>query len=73
MSNYEPIRDHYGNIDDYNAKAGEVGTRFSRRLFIHSTMPYELKKYLKELCDNGYSKTEVYLALIDQLDRSFQT
>jgi len=73
MNNHEPIRDFYGNIDDYNAKAGEVGMRFSRRLFIHSSMPYEFRKYLKELYDNGYSKTEVYLVLIDQLDRTFQT
>ena len=73
MDNYEPICDYQGNIDDYNAKAGKVGTRFSRRLFIHSSMPYEFRKYLEELYDNGYSKTEVYLVLIDQLDRTFQT
>ena len=73
MDIHEPIRDYYGNIDDYNAKAGEVGTRFSRRLFIHSSLPYEFRKYLKELSDNGYSKTEVYLVLINELDRVFQT
>ena len=73
MSSYEPIRDCYGNIDDYNAEAGKVGTRFSRRLFIHSSLPHEFKKYLKDLSDNGYSKTEVYLVLIDQLDRTFKT
>ena len=72
MSDYEPIRDFYGNVDDYNVKAGQVGMRFSRRLFIHSSLPYEFKKYLKELSDNGYSKTEVYLVLIDQLDKAFE-
>ena len=73
MSGYKPIRDYYGNIDDYNAKAGEVGIPFSRRLFIHSSLPYEFRKYLKNLSDNGYSKTEVYLVLINELDRVFQT
>ena len=73
MNNYEPIRDYYGNIDDYNAKAGEVGISFSRKLFIHATLPHEFRKYLKNLSDNGYSKDEVYSILIDQLDSVFQT
>ena len=71
MSNYEPIRDFYLNIDDYNAKAGEVGIPFSRKLFIHASLPHEFRKYLKDLSSNGYSKDEVRSVLIDILNNAY--
>lgn len=66
-----PIRDWCGNIDDFNAEAGKVGTPFARKLGVHSMMPQEFKRYLKDLSDSGYSKDEVRSVLIDVLNEAY--
>jgi hypothetical protein len=71
MNTYDPIHDWRDNIDDYNAEAGKVATPFARKLFIHSALPHEFKKYLKDLSDNGYSRGEVCLVLIDILNEAY--
>jgi hypothetical protein len=71
MSTYDPIRDVFGNIDDFNAVPGKVSSPFVRKFYIDSRVPQEFKNYLKSLSGNGYSKSEVYSVIIAILDDTY--
>ena len=71
MSTYDPIRDVFGNIDDFNAVPGKVSSPFVRKFYIDSSVPQEFKNYLKSLSGNGYSKSEVYSVIIAILNDAY--
>ena len=71
MSNDAPLRDAFGNIDDFDALPGKVSTPIVRKLFLDSNLPQEFKDYLRLLFTNGYSKGEVCSVLVHALNVAY--
>lgn len=71
MSNNIPLRDAFGNIDDFDVLPGKVSNPLVRKLFLDSNLPQEFKNYLRLLFTNGYSKSEVCSVLIHALNVTY--
>ena len=65
------VTDAFGNIDDFRATPGRVGTPISRRMAIRGAVPSELMPYLQMLSKNGYSKKEVCDVLVHMLNLAY--
>jgi hypothetical protein len=70
--NEDYVIDGFGNIDDFRAPAGKVGSQLSRRLMLQTIFTESLVSHLHELKDQGFCKTLVFDTLLQTLESVYE-
>lgn len=60
-----------GNVDDFRAPAGTVGSSLARKIGMSAMLTGRISGVLEDLRKNGYDKEEVREVLNDLLEQTF--
>ena len=72
MNEEDYIIDGFGNIDDFRAPGGHVGSQLSRRLMLQTIFAESLASHLHELKNQGFCKTLVIDTLIQAVESAYE-
>ena len=70
--NEDYVIDGFGNIDDFRAPAGKVGSQLSRRLMLQGIFAESLTSRLHELKNQGFCKTLVFDTLLQIVESVYE-
>ena len=72
MNEKDYIIDGFGNIDDFRAPGGHVGSQLSRRLMLQAMFTETLASLLHELKDQEFCKTLVIDTLLQAVESAYE-
>jgi hypothetical protein len=70
--NEDYVIDGFGNIDDFRAPAGKVGSQLSRRLMLQSIFTESLVSSLRGLKNQGFCKMLVIDTLLQTVESVYE-
>jgi hypothetical protein len=65
------VRDRAGNIDDFRAPPGQVGSALARRIGVESQLLQDMSRTLRGLKNAGYDREDIEAAVMNVIEMFF--